>query len=261
MARPRAARVGWKTNRTRLGFLPPQPRARRGRAASERDFRARHPMNWRAVSRSTRRLARDEDVLYGRRVARGVLEGLVVKRADGLLSLDGLRFRELDAAIGRRVLLLAAREVLPQARGIEARKVETVLTTLWHTMGNAPFGRGEMSYEWSGRVPSRGTASVFGAYESGLTRVTFSALDCALPCRPRPDGPISTVILVNRVETRKSIFAPPQNAPRLFGGVGLFRRLLFWAHHVSLNPSILLIGLLLVVFVIFRSSTPFGQDI
>ncbi len=95
-------------------------------------------------------LAREEDT-YMEGAARAALKELVVKRAQGLLSLDGLRFRQLDAPIGRRVLLLGAREVLPEARGIEARKVETVLTVVATDGKRAVWTwRNELRVEWTG---------------------------------------------------------------------------------------------------------------
>ncbi|BCM90360.1 tRNA(Ile)-lysidine synthase [Abditibacteriota bacterium] len=70
-------------------------------------------------------LARDEDAFLELE-AQNQLEMLVVKREEKLLALDGIRLRDLNVALARRVLRCAARVVAPDLREIEGRKIEIV---------------------------------------------------------------------------------------------------------------------------------------
>ena len=70
-------------------------------------------------------LARDEDSFL-EQLALETLQSLVCKRESGLVTLDGVRFSELNVVLARRVIRLAARSVAPDVREIEARKVEAV---------------------------------------------------------------------------------------------------------------------------------------
>ncbi|RYX85644.1 tRNA lysidine(34) synthetase TilS [bacterium] len=70
-------------------------------------------------------LSRDEDSFLEREAQR-TLEMLIVKRGEKLLALNGIALRDLDVALARRVLRLAARSVQPELREIERLKIETV---------------------------------------------------------------------------------------------------------------------------------------
>ena len=95
-------------------------------------------------------LARDEDAFLERE-ALNCLEELGVKRAEGLVTLDGLRLRELDVALVRRIIRVAARAVAPELREIESRKVETVRLAVADGQKRAVWSwRSGVRVEWTG---------------------------------------------------------------------------------------------------------------
>jgi tRNA(Ile)-lysidine synthase len=96
-------------------------------------------------------LSRDEDAWLELQ-ARDALEGLVVKREEGVLALDGLAFRALPLALQRRVLRLAAREVEAQAREVERVKIETLrLACVQNARRQVWTWRKVLRVEWTGQ--------------------------------------------------------------------------------------------------------------
>ena len=95
-------------------------------------------------------LARDEDGFL-EQLAQNALETLVCKREMGLVALNGDGFRELDVALARRVIRLAARLVAPDVREIEVRKVEAVRTAVVNGQKRAVWTwRSGLRVEWTG---------------------------------------------------------------------------------------------------------------
>ncbi len=95
-------------------------------------------------------LARDEDGFL-EQLAQNALETLVCKRETGSVALDGNGFRELDVALARRVIRLAARLVAPDVREIEVRKVEAVRIAVVDGQKRAVWTwRSGLRVEWTG---------------------------------------------------------------------------------------------------------------
>lgn len=95
-------------------------------------------------------LLRDEDAWLE---LQGIeaLEGLVLKREEGLLALDGLAFRALPVALQRRVLRGAARQIEPQARDVERAKIETLrLACTQNARREVWTWRKVLRVEWTG---------------------------------------------------------------------------------------------------------------
>lgn len=96
------------------------------------------------------RIGRDEANLV-EKLAGEALESMVLKREEGLLTLDGLRFRALDVALQRRVLRMGARDILPELRDLEGTKVEA--TREWIMGGKKRvvwMWRSALRVEWTG---------------------------------------------------------------------------------------------------------------
>ncbi len=79
------------------------------------------------------------------------LESLVIKRETDLLTLDGLRFRNLDVALQRRVLRLGARAIAPDFRDLDAAKIEVARMWIADDKKRAVWQwRGDLRVEWTG---------------------------------------------------------------------------------------------------------------
>ena len=95
-------------------------------------------------------IARDESALI-QQLAEVELSRLTIARAPDLLSLSAPLFLELDVALQRRVLRLAARQIAPDLRDLNALKVETVLLCVAcngrRTVWSWPRG---LRVEWTG---------------------------------------------------------------------------------------------------------------
>ena len=95
-------------------------------------------------------IARDESDFL-ERLAWGELSQLILRREPQLLTLEADGFRALDAALQRRVLRRAAREIAPELRDLSAAKVETVLLCVAQsarrTVWSWPHG---VRVEWTG---------------------------------------------------------------------------------------------------------------
>jgi len=95
-------------------------------------------------------LARDEEAWMDAE-ARLVLKGLTLRRTEGVLALDGLAFRALLPALQRKVLRLGAREIEPQAQGIERVKIETLRLACVENGRRAVWTwRKNLRAEWTG---------------------------------------------------------------------------------------------------------------
>ena len=96
------------------------------------------------------RIARDES-RFIEELAQRELSRLTVARAENLLALSAPRFADLDAALQRRVLRVAARQVAPNARDLNADKVELARLSVVESRPRAvwswPHG---LRVEWTG---------------------------------------------------------------------------------------------------------------
>ncbi len=96
-------------------------------------------------------LARDEDAFLEGETGRE-LERLIVKREEKLLALDGVRLRDLDVALVRRVLRAGARVVAPDLREIEGRKIEIVRLAVVNGQKREVWSwRSGVRVEWTGK--------------------------------------------------------------------------------------------------------------
>ena len=95
-------------------------------------------------------IARDEAALI-EQLAQAELSRLIIARAPNLLSLSAPLLGELDVALQRRVLRLAARQIAPGLRDLNASKVEIVLLCVAQsgrrTVWSWPH---ELRVEWTG---------------------------------------------------------------------------------------------------------------
>ena len=96
-------------------------------------------------------IMRDEFALL-ETLAQHELARLTLRREENLIALDAPLFVELDVALQRRVLRVAARQLVPELRDLSADKVETVLVNVSENRRRAVWSwpRG-LRVEWTGR--------------------------------------------------------------------------------------------------------------
>ena len=96
------------------------------------------------------RIARDES-RFIEALAQRELSRLTIARAANLLALSAPQFADLDAALQRRVLRAAARQLVPQARDLSADKVELARLSVVENRPRAVWSwpRG-LRVEWTG---------------------------------------------------------------------------------------------------------------
>lgn len=95
-------------------------------------------------------LARDEDAFLEREAKRE-LESLIVKRGEELVALDGLRFRELDVVLARRIIGLAARAIAPEFHNASRAKIEAVRLAIVNGQKREVWTwRNGVRVEWTG---------------------------------------------------------------------------------------------------------------
>lgn len=95
-------------------------------------------------------LAREEsDFLED--LAKNALESLLVRRDDGFLMLNGLKFADLSPVLARRVLRLGAREICPDFFDLSHTKIETVRLAVNDKQKRAVWmWRIDLKVEWTG---------------------------------------------------------------------------------------------------------------
>ena len=95
-------------------------------------------------------LAREEsDFLEN--LAKNELESLLVRRSDGFLMLDGLKFQDLSPVLARRVLKLGAREICADFFDLSHAKIETARLAIFDKQKRAVWmWRIDLKVEWTG---------------------------------------------------------------------------------------------------------------
>lgn len=130
-------------------------------------LKARNPMLVQTVCKIADLMADEDDYLEGKAARK--LRQITLRKSESLLVLDALKLSSTDVVIARRVVRIAARQLIPEA-WLEFRHVDAVLEAVAAGVGVANLPQnlearvrlGTVTFSFTGAAWSAGTASAAG---------------------------------------------------------------------------------------------------